>query len=196
MQTIQIVLLKFESVIRTIFRQYFLAGLVCTALSLVVVSPGNQAVAASDKTEKKAPAKDAAKAPVKPPAGVIAPSKPKGDVVMESISQPIVRGRKIISYDHATIILWLRTRDHASIVCENRYKLADAFLLDLHDNPIGVREKKVGHAEAEERLYNIALETFGPRVVKRLRVEWGRSPTGGKTTIFGTFTDVQCDASS
>jgi hypothetical protein len=186
----------FSSVIKTIFGQYLLSGLVCLVLSVIFLTPANQALAAGDKKEEKAPAKGAAKAPAKPAEGAIVPTKPKGDVVMESISQPIVRGRKIVSYDHATIILWLRTRDHASIVCENRYKLADSFLLDLHDNPIGVRQKKEGHADAEERLYNIALETFGPRVVKRLRVEWGRSPTGGKTTIFGTFTDVQCDASS
>ena len=115
---------------------------------------------------------------------------------MESISQPIVRGRKIVGYDHATIILWLRTRNHASIVCENRYKLADTFLIDLHDNPISARRKKEGRAEAEERLYQQAVEIFGPRVVKRLRVEWARTPTGGKTTIFGTFTDVQCDTTS
>ena len=178
------------------FGRYLIAGLVCFVVSTVLLTPANQAQAAGEKKEGKAPAKGAAKEPAKPTEGAIVPSKPKGDVVMESISQPIVRGRKIVSYDHATIILWLRTRDHASIVCENRYRLADSFLLDLHDNPIGVRQKKEGHADAEERLYNIALETFGPRVVKRLRVEWGRSPTGGKTTIFGTFTDVQCDASS
>ena len=147
-----------------------------------------QALAADDK-------KEPAKAPAKVPAAPIAPAPPKGDVVMESISQPILRGKKIVSYDHATIILWLRTRKHAAVVCENRYKLADSFLVDMHDNPIQARKKKDGRADAEERLYEIALEIFGPKVIKRLRMEWARSPTGGKTTIFGTFTDVQCETS-
>jgi hypothetical protein len=159
----------------------------------LAVAPASDAWAADDKKdEKKKTEKAAPAAPIAP----IAPSKPKGDVVMESISQPIVRGRKIVSYEHATIILWLRTRDHAAIVCSNRYRLADAILIDLHDNPISSRRKKDGHAEAEERLYELALGIFGPRVIKRLRIEWHRSPTGGKTTIFGTFTDVQCDTSS
>jgi len=115
---------------------------------------------------------------------------------MESISQPIVRGTRVVGYEHATIIMWLRTRDHASLVCSNRYKMADMFLIDLHDNPISSRRKKEGRGEVEQRLYDLAAEIFGPRVIKRLRVEWARSPTGGKTTIFGTFTDVQCDAAS
>jgi len=125
-----------------------------------------------------------------PPAG----APPKGDVVMESMSQPIVRGKKITGYEHATVILWLTTRDHANLVCQNRYSLADSFLVDLHDHPIPSRNKKEARGEAEERLYEIAVETFGPRVVKRLKVEWARNQTGGKTTIFGTFTDVQCEA--
>ncbi len=123
-----------------------------------------------------------------------AEAPPKGDVVMESMSQPIVRGKSITGYEHATVILWLTTRDHANLVCQNRYSLADAFLVDLHDHPIPSRNKKEARGEAEERLYEIAVETFGPRVVKRLRIEWARNTTGGKTTIFGTFTDVQCEA--
>jgi len=119
---------------------------------------------------------------------------PKGDVVMESISTPIVRGKKITGYEHATIIIWLTTKDHAGLVCAHRYSLADSFLIDLHDNPIPTRNKKEARREAEERLYQIALEVFGPRVIRRLRVEWSRTSTGGKTTIFGTYTDVQCEA--
>jgi len=119
---------------------------------------------------------------------------PKGDVVMESMSAPIIRGKKITGYEHATIIMWLTTKDHAGLVCANRYALADSFLIDLHDHPISSRNKKEGREEAEERLYQIASDVFGPRVIRRLRVEWARNSTGGKTTIFGTFTDVQCEA--
>ena len=172
-------------------RQRLLVAALALCLSATATVYSDPVFAAGDEKTDKAP-----KAPVAPPAGAIAPTKPKGDVVMESISQPIVRGRRVVGYEHATIILWLRTRDHAVLVCENRYRLADSFLLNLHDNPISSRGKKEGRSEAEQRLYDIAVETFGPRVVKRLRVEWARSPTGGKTTIFGTFTDVQCDASS
>lgn len=121
---------------------------------------------------------------------------PKGDVVMESMSTPIIRGKKITGYEHATVIIWLTTKEHAGLVCANRYALADSFLIDLHDNPIPVRNKKEAREEAEERLYQIALDVFGPRVIRRLRIEWSRTSTGGKTTIFGTFTDVQCEASS
>jgi len=176
-------------------RRRLLVAALALCLSATATVYSDPAFAAGDEKTDKAAKKAPTKAPVAPPA-VIAPTKPKGDVVMESISQPIVRGRRIVGYEHATIILWLRTRDHAVLVCENRYKLADSFLLNLHDNPISSRGKKDGRSEAEQRLYDIAVETFGPRVVKRLRVEWARSPTGGKTTIFGTFTDVQCDASS
>jgi hypothetical protein len=188
-----------EKIFMGVAKKAATVALLIISLVILTTVPAHHAAAASDKKDEKAPAKDGAKAPAKAPVAPVvpvAPKKNKGDVVMESISQPILRGRKIVSYDHATIILWLRTRDHASIVCANRYKLADSFLLDLHDNPISARKKKDGRAEAEQRLFDLAVETFGPRVVKRLRIEWARSPTGGKTTIFGTFTDVQCDASS
>ncbi len=120
---------------------------------------------------------------------------PKGDVVMESVSVPIVRGKKITGYEHGTIIIWLTTKDHAGLICAHRYALADAFLIDFHDHPIPTRGKKEARIEAEERLYEIALEIFGPRVIRRLRVEWSHTATSGKTTIFGTYTDVQCEAS-
>jgi hypothetical protein len=119
---------------------------------------------------------------------------PKGDVVMESMSAPVIRGKKITGYEHATVIMWLTTKDHAGLVCANRYALADSFLIDLHDHPIPTRNKKEAREEAEERLYQIATDVFGPRVIRRLRVEWARNSTSGKTTIFGTFTDVQCEA--
>jgi hypothetical protein len=121
---------------------------------------------------------------------------PKGDVVMESMSTPIVRGKKIIGYEHATVIIWLTTNDQAGLICDNRYVLADAFLINLHDYPIPARNKKAARAEAEERLYQIALDIFGPRVIRRLSVEWSRNSTTGKTTIFGTFTDIQCEVTS
>jgi len=79
------------------------------------------------------------------------------------------------------------TRKYLDDICENRFELADAFLVYLHSNPF-VQGGAADGPEASKTLLALATQIMGPDIVSKVNVVWSRTPKvrGQCQCIWGT----------
>ena len=117
-------------------------------------------------------------------------------VIVGNVSVPVVRAGRVRHYEYGTVGLAVEdTRKYLDDICENRFELADAFLVYLHSNPFP-QGSAADDPEASKTLLALATQIIGPEIVSKVNVVWSRTPQGAtNANAFGGRTaDVSCAA--
>jgi hypothetical protein len=117
-------------------------------------------------------------------------------VIVGNVSVPVVRAGRVRHYEYGTVGLAVEdTRKYLDDICENRFELADAFLVYLHSNPFPQGSAADG-PEASKTLLALPTQIIGPEIVSKVNVVWSRTPQDAtNANAFGGRTaDVSCAA--
>ena len=157
-------------------RRMTTATILAAALALALVATSAEAAS------KKKPTKE--KAQPGPPTAAA--------VVLDSMSAPVLRGKRFYRFEFAVITMKIISLKKASKICRKRYALTEAFLEALYENPINTRTRKADRARAEKLLMKAAVKVLGAKVIGGLSVKWKRHAGAGQRSIFGTYHDIIC----
>ena len=130
------------------------------------------------------------------PAAEVAPEDLIGMIIVGNVSVPVVRAGRVRHYEYGTVGLAVEdTGKFLDDICENRFELADAFLVYLHSNPFSTGGAADGQA-ALEKLLALTSQIVGPDIVTRVNVVWSRTPQAANNAnaFGGRTTDVPCAA--
>ena len=87
------------------------------------------------------------------PAAEVAPEDLIGMIIVGNVSVPVARAGRVRHYEYGTVGLAVEdTGKFLDDICENRFELADAFLVYLHANPFSTGGAADGQAALEKLL--------------------------------------------